>query len=403
MEKIPNLTTKNQKDENNGEDAKKVKVDEMILERVMKKIDSPGIYEALTKKLDLAELQSLLLKVYEDRTKQLEVKDLAKRYQENRFVKPCDISQKELHILESSIFEQVPAEFICTELSPVNPLGTNSVLTKINQKNVLSTIRNVEVIGDPTTALALECATKRRELIENNNILENVNLCTNQRCIRLQQPVEELGFTAHFKIFAMCTAGKDVGSRKFEAKSILKHIDTYLSILNDFSKKNYEINDIHVAVSDIRIIESLIAKHNIDRKTITANTDNESFRPFEHYSINLPSHLEGMADIEKVKTSDQEIEKIIKELLELDNGLVKILKEKYPNIKFYFDIERIAGVGYYENLCYKISAKNKHGAEFPLVDGGLTDWTKKLLNNKKERLMISGFGSELFHRNFKRD
>jgi hypothetical protein len=29
-----------------------------------------------------------------------------------------------------------------------------------------------------------------------------------------------------------------------------------------------------------------------------------------------------------------------------------------------------------------------------LTDGGFTDWTAQLLNNKKERLLISGLGPE---------
>jgi len=30
------------------------------------------------------------------------------------------------------------------------------------------------------------------------------------------------------------------------------------------------------------------------------------------------------------------------------------------------------------------------------VDGGFTDWTQQLLSNRKERLLISGMGSERF-------
>jgi hypothetical protein len=29
-----------------------------------------------------------------------------------------------------------------------------------------------------------------------------------------------------------------------------------------------------------------------------------------------------------------------------------------------------------------------------LIDGGLADWTQQLMNNRKERLMTSGLGSE---------
>jgi|GEM_PF-4488011 len=32
--------------------------------------------------------------------------------------------------------------------------------------------------------------------------------------------------------------------------------------------------------------------------------------------------------------------------------------------------------------------------DYFLVDGGFTDWTQKLLSNRKERLLISGLGSE---------
>jgi ubiquinone/menaquinone biosynthesis C-methylase UbiE len=34
------------------------------------------------------------------------------------------------------------------------------------------------------------------------------------------------------------------------------------------------------------------------------------------------------------------------------------------------------------------------GEELLLTDGGLTDWTARLLNNRKERLAISGLGTE---------
>lgn len=78
------------------------------------------------------------------------------------------------------------------------------------------------------------------------------------------------------------------------------------------------------------------------------------------------------------------------------------LRLKYPNISFNIDLQRIAGIGYYDSFCFKISAKNSKGQEFPLADGGLTDWTKKLIGSKKERLLISGFGSELFCKNFKK-
>jgi hypothetical protein len=45
-------------------------------------------------------------------------------------------------------------------------------------------------------------------------------------------------------------------------------------------------------------------------------------------------------------------------------------------------------------MCFKIFATPSTGREQELVDGGDVDWTQKLLNNAKERLVISGCGSE---------
>jgi len=52
---------------------------------------------------------------------------------------------------------------------------------------------------------------------------------------------------------------------------------------------------------------------------------------------------------------------------------------------------------YYKFIQFKVSVR-KGGMEFDIADGGLVDWTQKLLSNKKHRCMISGIGIELLHR-----
>ena len=55
------------------------------------------------------------------------------------------------------------------------------------------------------------------------------------------------------------------------------------------------------------------------------------------------------------------------------------------------DREREKGRGYYRDVCFKVNAVI--GAEpVEIGDGGLTDWTARLLANQKERLLISGYG-----------
>ena len=52
------------------------------------------------------------------------------------------------------------------------------------------------------------------------------------------------------------------------------------------------------------------------------------------------------------------------------------------------------GLGYYRSFALRISPKAPDGGSYPIVDGGFTDWTARLLSNRKERLLISGIGTE---------
>jgi hypothetical protein len=55
------------------------------------------------------------------------------------------------------------------------------------------------------------------------------------------------------------------------------------------------------------------------------------------------------------------------------------------------DRDRMAGRGYYRDLCFKVNAL-VNGVPEDVGDGGFTDWTARLLANGKERLLISGYG-----------
>ncbi|MEU9139307.1 hypothetical protein AB0D33_25675 [Streptomyces sp. NPDC048404] len=62
-----------------------------------------------------------------------------------------------------------------------------------------------------------------------------------------------------------------------------------------------------------------------------------------------------------------------------------------PGIAVLEDPDRTTGGGYYTGVCFKIYA----GVEDQFVevaDGGFVDWSQLLIGNRKERLLISGYG-----------
>lgn len=56
------------------------------------------------------------------------------------------------------------------------------------------------------------------------------------------------------------------------------------------------------------------------------------------------------------------------------------------------DPDRTSGRGYYQGLCFKVMARFGGGELEEVGDGGFVGWTRELLSNRKERLLISGLG-----------
>ena len=74
--------------------------------------------------------------------------------------------------------------------------------------------------------------------------------------------------------------------------------------------------------------------------------------------------------------------------------VVETLREQFPEVTVEPDSDRASGRTYYQGLCFQVHITDSSGEESFLVDGGVTDWTQKLLSNRKERLVISGMGTE---------
>ncbi len=81
-------------------------------------------------------------------------------------------------------------------------------------------------------------------------------------------------------------------------------------------------------------------------------------------------------------------------LREVSEQVLNPLTVNYPGVSCEIDPDRKTGLGYYVGACFHVYATNEAGAEFELIDGGFTTWTQQVLSNTKERLLISGLGTE---------
>jgi hypothetical protein len=306
-----------------------------LIERIVRAAGVPDLVQVLAERLRPTELQSLLLDVYRRAARKTTPARLLEQYERNRFVAPSPVDPRKVLEVERLAWQLLPAEYVPLELSPVCPLGTNSVIASVDQNKVVSTIRNTEVVADTTNVLALEAAVRRRRLRGiHERRREPVLLAASQRLTRAQVFQGPQSF-AHFRVIALCAAGRDEGSFDFETERILEHLAYHLNLL---------------------------------RQLVAAGA------PFVRFRVAITELAGGVF------------------VKDIENRVLTPLSEQFPEASCHFDPSRSTGRGYYQHVCFKIHLIDRDGVEMEVGDGGLTDWTQQLISDRKERLLISGIG-----------
>ena len=306
-----------------------------IIERIEKDSGVPNLANILSDRLAPTDLQSLLLEVYGRRAKRRNPKVLLEDHASNRFNRLSASDPIRLIEWDRIAFSQLPKVFQPVELSPVCPLGTVSALSPISQDWIVSTIRNTEVVADSTNVLAIECAVRRREQKNfSSGQAASIHLAASHRLLRGQKISLGPSVRQHFRLFTLCSAGRDPGNLRFETETVCLHVGFFLTALKKFLGSKIPLR---VAISD--------------------------------FGSEAPRSA-------------------------VQSGVVDELQSSYKGVKIAFDHDRKQGRGYYGEVCFKVFASPPSGREQELVDGGDVNWTQKLLNNAKERLVISGCGSE---------
>ncbi|WP_291536934.1 hypothetical protein [Bacteroides sp.] len=191
------------------------------IKHIISRCNLNEIVDILSDKLSGSELNSLLLEVFDRRTTKETPSSLLSKYSKNKLAKPAQLDflefkEEELEcckIIANNNYELI-------ELSPVAQLGTSSVMATVNQKKVLTALRNTEVQSDPTNAIALHYASlkKSNELSEKTYNFGNVS-----RVIRTQV-FSNPNFTPHFPLLCLISCGMDTGSFEFERTELHKHL-----------------------------------------------------------------------------------------------------------------------------------------------------------------------------------
>ena len=311
-----------------------------MAENIGKKIEQRTGYNelihVLSERLTGSELNSLLLEVFSRRMAKLTPPAILKQYETNRFVHPAETNY--IHLLEKSV--QVlkvfsKHGFLPRHLSPLSQAGSCSVMATVDQDKIVTALRNTEVLSDATNALALYIShLKKNKDTVLSRPEEHIKFCSVQRHVR-SQPTSAKGFSPHFTIGCLVSSGIDTGNYSFEKKSIGDHFIALQEVLG--------------SVFNVEKIYFKIQKRN------------------------------------GYKMGDQ-----------LVTAILDYLRSSFRTMEVRLD-EQNSENNYYKGIQFKtVIAIN--GNETEIADGGFVEWTQQLLNNKKERFCISGFGLELLNK-----
>ena len=212
-----------------------------IGDHLISKLDLQDIAKVLSDELSGSELNTVLLDIFNKRVQQETPSSLLSKYEGNKLVKPAlledvlEYKEKELRcykLIAGRGFEPI-------ELSPVAQFGTNSVIATVDQKKVLTSLRNTEVQADPTNTIALHYASLKKKGELDNKTYNYSNI---SRVIRTQV-FNNPNFTPHFTVLALISCGRDTGSFNFEKEELLKHLTTSYEICKSYGveKIYYEI------------------------------------------------------------------------------------------------------------------------------------------------------------------
>ncbi len=318
------------------------------LDRILRKTGVPGLVEILSDRLGATDLQSLLLEVYRRRAQAGRPGELMERYAKSRFARPSGVPAARLVELDALALSLLPEGFEALDLSPVAPLGATAIVTGTSQNRIVSTVRNTEVAADSTNAMALECAERRRErLAVDPKSSATVKLAASQRLVRAQQ-MEGARHFAHFRLFGLCTAGRDTGAFEFELTQLVEHVGFHVRLLEAWCDRGAELGRVRVPIT---VLDGGPAEDHVVARAIEP------------------------------------------------------LSAAHPDVEFSLDATREQGRNYYASLCFKVYAESQDVKDakeagdqktdlLEVGDGGLTDWTQQLVGSRKERLLISGIGSE---------
>jgi hypothetical protein len=192
--------------------------------RVVRDYDIERCLTVLADELSPADLTALMLEIVKRRATRVSPASVLRQYRRDRFVRPAQVDARRLLAVQRCALDAVDPPFEPVVLSPLVPLGTSAAISQVHQNRTVASTRNSEVLSDPTTALALEAALRRRASSSSPSGADAVvRLACVDRVVRAQR-FDGPRYFAHFSLLGLVSASRDTGNHTFERHALREHV-----------------------------------------------------------------------------------------------------------------------------------------------------------------------------------
>ncbi|MCB0571838.1 MAG: hypothetical protein KDC66_18855 [Phaeodactylibacter sp.] len=302
-----------------------------ILSSVLRKIGPRGLIDSLAAELKNSELTSLLLEVFRRRAAGISPPQLLRDYRANKYAGLAGLDVVQFMAFELELLKAAAEQGF-------EPLGF-SPLCPLGTCSAIAAVDQNKVMSalrgtEVVADITNVMALEIAHRRQQDRRRDTTHLCATHRHVRTQV-FDFPGFTPHFKVFGMVSGGRDTGGYAFEKENLERHLAYYLGVLT---------RQLGLAPSDIRVDLSAMAGEEQDGQWPAAL--------YEHQSA------------------------------------------QWPDIRFAYLQKPQEEHQYYRGLRFKVYI-NVRNVAYDIADGGLVNWSSQMLQDRKERMFISGLGTEL--------
>ena len=342
---------------------------------------------------DLAgnELTTLLLHLLRRRAKRRSFSDVLEHATRAPIFAASTADVRRLREVDDCAFEAAIG-FEPVELSPVIPLG-GAARAGVDPNNVLGAVRFAEAAADPAIGLAIHAARRRRS----GRPHDVERWCTSQRVLRLQ-PTTFPGFSPHFRLFALLTAvrserrGADVDC---EHAALLEQLVVWARFTESLAKARFRVSEVRVVLADTGIVRACLAARGADPDRLArwarAHEPGSTESVLERAGIELPRATDDLVAAASAIGLDEDLRRRARLLVE---RVGEPLARARPEVRVVYDLGRLQALGYYAGPFVQIMLRRDDGVEIPIGDGGALPWMTAMLSDRRERMVVTGVGTE---------